>query len=398
MKTIVLMAAGLTAMNALAGLYGDIPDAKHAWAVHDWNRPKPTKVTAEPGLPPSDAVVLFDGSKESFEKNWCDKDGKPTLWKLGDEGDFYCVPGWKNGGAIFTRGKYGDCQLHLEYRHDKDIVSTKAGPQMRGNSGVFIMNNYEIQVLESYYTSREQEGKPDYVNNYADGQAGAVYAENPPMVNPARKPGSWQVYDIVFHQPVWEGQKLLHPGSVTVFFNGVLVQDHWEMEGLTTHCKRRPLAPHEKTGPLSFQDHGCTVHFRNIWLRPLPSRWDNTTHSTLSGKEADVMALRRETAAKLFAKIADPKAATAANVNALAEVISYANEGKYAEAYKATAGAYKAKLDGLKDDQLKKMKGELESVRKSINVLIRGGVATEKCPLKVKIEDLFAKFGWNAKK
>jgi len=393
MKELMLAAAGCAALNGFAGLYGDIPDARHAWAVHDMNRPNPVKVTARPGLPPSDAIVLFDGSKESFEKNWCDGKGQPTKWKLGDEGDFYCVPGWKNGGAIFTRGSYGDCQLHLEYRHDKDIEKSTAGAQMRGNSGVFLMGKYEIQVLESYYT----DAKNMKVPNYADGQAGAVYAENPPMVNPARKPGEWQVYDIVFHQPVWEGAKLLHPGSVSVFFNGVLVQDHWEMEGLSTHCRRKPLAPHEKKGPLSFQDHGCVVHFRNIWLRPLPSRWDNTTHSVMSGKEADVMALRRETAAKLFAKIVDPKAPTAENVNALAEVVAYANEGKYAETFRATAGAYKTKLDGLKDDQLKAMKGELESVRKSINVLIRGGVATEKCPLKAKIDALAAKFGWKLK-
>ena len=100
-------------------------------------------------------VGMFDGTKESLEKNWCDKKGEPTLWKLGNEGDFYCVPGWKNGGDIYTRGKFGDCQLHLEYRHEADITDLGQGPQMRGNSGVFIMGNYEVQVLESYYTRKD---------------------------------------------------------------------------------------------------------------------------------------------------------------------------------------------------------------------------------------------------
>ena len=358
----------------LAALYGDTPDAKHAWAVHDYNRPKPAKVTPakELGQPPSDAVVLFDGTKASFEKNWCDKDGKPSAWSYSADGYFYTVPGWKNGGAIFTRAEFGDCQLHIEYRHDPAQLYADKGPQMRGNSGVFLMNNYEIQVLESYYTSREREGQADYVDNYADGQAGSVYAENPPLVNPARKPGEWQVYDIVFHQPVWEGLKLVHPGSVSVFFNGVLVQDHWEMEGLTTHCKRRPLAPHKTVGPLQLQDHGCVVQFRNVWYRPLASRWANTTHSTLSADENDVMALRRATAAKLFAKIEDPKAATAANVKALGEVVSYANEGPYRAAFEAALKAYREKPGDAE---------EVADVNRALDVLVRNRVIDAKAKI-----------------
>lgn len=365
----------MCAAAVLAALYGDTPDAKHAWAVHDYNRPKPSKVepAATIGQPPSDAVVLFDGTKASFEKNWCDKDGKPSAWSYSADGYFYTVPGWKNGGAIFTRAEFGDCQLHIEYRHDPAQLYADKGPQMRGNSGVFLMNNYEIQVLESYYTSRERADQADYIDNYADGQAGSVYAENPPLVNPARKPGEWQVYDIVFHQPVWDGLKLVHPGSVSVFFNGVLVQDHWEMEGLTTHCKRRPLAPHKTVGPLQLQDHGCVVQFRNVWYRPLASRWANTTHSTLSADENDVMALRRATAAKLFAQIEDPKAATAANVKALGEVISYANEGAYKAAFEAVLKAYRAKPGDAK---------EIADVNKALDVLIRNGVINGSLRLK----------------
>ena len=357
------MAAAAAPFVSFAAVYGDTPDSKHAWAVHDWNRPKPHRVTpaGKCGGAPSDAKVLFDGTRESFERNWCDSNGGASRWKYSEEGWFYTAPDWKNGGDIYTREKFGDCQLHIEYRHDPERLFAGKGPQMRGNSGVFLMDSYEIQVLESYHTSAEDCS----VDNYADGQAGAVYAENPPLVNPARKPGEWQTYDIVFHQPVWEDGKLLHPGSVTVFFNGVLVQDHWEMEGLTTHCVRRPLAPHDDRLPLKLQDHGCVVQFRNIWYRPLASRWANTTHSAMSAKPDDVMALRRATAAQLYSKIADPKAATAGNVKALAEVASYANEGRYATDFTACLEAYR-KNPGPAD--------EVKSVNKVLSVLVRNGV------------------------
>lgn len=360
----------------LAALYGDVPDAKHAWAVHDWNRPKPTKVTPAEncGGAPSDAIVLFDGTEESFRRNWCDSNGKPSKWLLGTEGDFYSAPGWKNGGGIFSREHFGDCQLHLEFRHDENVDAGDSGPQMRGNSGVFLMGpqyGYEIQVLESYYTSREAKGTKEYVDNYTDGQAGSVYAENPPLVNPARKPGKWQTYDIVFHQPVWDGLKLLHPGSVTVFFNGVLVQDHWLIEGLTTHCSRRPLKPHPAKGPLHFQDHGCKVHFRNIWYRPIASRWSNRTNSSYSADENDVMALRRDTAGKLYNKIENPSEVSSKNLLALAEVISYANEGVFAESFKKVLEAYRLKPDGDK-----------EKVNNQLKVLIRGKVISENSLIK----------------
>jgi hypothetical protein len=383
MKKCALILAALAAPTAaMADLYGDTPDAKHAWSVHDRNRPNPVKISAEVGKPPSDAIVLFDGSRESFEKNWCDGKGNPSKWVCDGKGEFYTKPGWVNGGTIRTREEFGDCQLHLEYRHDADITDHPSGAQMRGNSGVFLMSNYEIQVLESYYTDPADMRVP----NYADGQAGAVYAENPPMVNPARKPGEWQVYDIVFHQPVWEGNKLVRPGSVTVFFNGVLVQDHWEMEGLTTHCTRRPLSPHALKGPLTLQDHGCAVYFRNIWIRPLPSRWDNKTHSTLSAVETEVMALRRKTAELLFAKIANPAEISADNLIALAEVVSYAKEGKYDEAWNKAADGYLAQLKKKSRDERKAMEKELARVRKNLKVLERNKLISSTFPLLSELE------------
>ena len=387
----------LATIAVLAAIYGDLPDAKHAWSVHDWNRPKPAKV--EPGAytkagAPSDAVVLFDGTRESFEAHWCDKKGKPSKWKLGGEGDFYCEAGWVNGGAIRTRDEFGDCQLHIEYRHEPDVTDLGRGPQMRGNSGVFLMQNYEVQVLESYYTSREMEGKPGFVDNYTDGQAGAVYAENPPMVNPARKPGEWQTYDIVFHQPVWRGGNLVHPGSVTVFFNGVLVQDHWEMEGLTTHKNRRPLAPHARKAPLELQDHGCVVHYRNIWYRPLPSRWDNLTHSAMSADVDEVAALRRKTAAALFAKIPKPVEPTIENMQAVAEVIGYWREGEYDKAWKEIAEAMHSKLDAASDAELAAQKADLLKLRSSLDVLVKAGVVPQSCGTRKRINAIALRLGW----
>ncbi len=392
--------AALSAGTVFAGVYGDIPDAKHAWAVHDWNRPKPAKV--EPGAyvetgVPSDAIVLFDGTKASFDKNWCDGNGKPSLWKLGTEKDFYCVPGWKNGGGIRTREEFGDCQLHIEYRHEADITDVGQGPQMRGNSGVFLMgfgSGYEVQILESYYTSRDLAGKPGFIDNYTDGQAGSVYAENPPMVNPARKPGEWQTYDIIFHQPVWEGSTLVHPGSITVLFNGVLVQDHWEMEGLTTHCRRRPLAPHAKKGPLSLQDHGCTVHFRNIWIRPLASRWDNLTHSAMSAKTDKVMELRRATAAELYAKLEKPLKPTVDNMFAMAEVISYANEGEIAAAWQKLTKEFHGVLDKMSDAELTAQKDALLKLRNVLNTLIKGGAVPQSCGTRIRINAVSLRLKW----
>ena len=368
-KSIVLSIAACAIAPAVAGVYGDTPDSKHAWSVHDRVRPNPVKIKAEAGLPPGDAVVLFDGTRESFEKNWCDEKGAPTKWKLGEDGDFYCLPGYVNGGKIYTRGTFGDCQLHLEFRHNADLglASDEKGPQMHGNSGVSLRSNYEIQVLESYGTDPADMKNP----NYADGQAGAVYGENPPAVNPARRPGEWQTYDIIFHQPVWNGLKMLHPGSVTVLFNGVVVQDHWEMEGLTTHKVRRPLAPHATKMPLFLQDHCCEVHFRNIWLRELPSRYANVTHGGPGVDENAVMALRRETAARLFAKIEKPVKPTIENMEALGEVIGYAREGEYATTWQNTANAFHDVLDRMSDEELNKNKKELLALRNTLDTLIR---------------------------
>lgn len=226
------------------------------WKPSDRNRPVPPIITPAtpstqqaPGKPPSDAVVLFDGKDLS---QWQNAKGGPADWKVVN-GVIEIVPG---KGDIHTAQAFGDCQLHVEWAepnppHDKD--------QGRGNSGIYLMSKYELQVLDSY------ENK-----TYADGQAGAIYAQTPPLVNACRPPGQWQWYDIVFHGPHFNADgKLLRPAHITVLQNGVLVQDNTELTGPTDYMKRPPYVAHPAKMPLLLQDHDQPVHFRNIWIREL---------------------------------------------------------------------------------------------------------------------------------
>ena len=378
--------ASLAAMPLLAGLYGDTPNEKHAWAVHDTNRPNPAKVDpgAKPGDAPSDAVVLFDGTEKSFVENWSDSRGNPTKWKFVN-GTMESV---RNAGNICSRRQFGDCQLHVEWQAPSRVEGFGQG---RGNSGVFVLGGmYEVQVLDSYETNPADMKNP----NYADGQAGAVYGQNPPLVNPTRKPGEWQSYDIVFHQPVFEKDVCVHPGSFTVFLNGVLVQDHWEIEGPTWHCRRtRQERPGSTRGSIQFQDHGNPVHFRNVWVREIPSRYSNTTHGTFLADEKDVAALRGETAAKLFSGI-DLAKKDARTVTALLEVVAYSKDAKYMDALKSCCGAYQAALEKLDDAGLDKCRNDVNGVWNALQVLRRNNVFEQDCPFCTFIKGIREKKGW----
>lgn len=391
MKQMKMVMASLVAATAatvvFGGLYGDTPDERHAWGVHDWNHPLPPKVTAEPGQPPSDAVVLFDGTSLD---NWESDKGEPTKWRLADG----VMESVKGAGYIRTKQSFGDCQLHIEWAAPASVEGMGQG---RGNSGVFLMGSYEIQVLDSYETHVLPDGS-NRNPNYADGIASAVYAETPPLVNACRKPGEWQTYDIIFHQPVWEDGKLKHPGSVTVLHNGVLTQDHWEMEGLTTHCRRRPLAPHADKLPLKLQDHGNPVRFRNIWIREIPSRYANTTHGGPAVKEAAVMALRKETAAKLFAA-ANPGDANKRNaLSRMLEVIAYDKDEKYMAVVCELRDAYLKELAGLDAQKIEARKGEIIGLRNECNVLVRNKVAPEDCKLRAELQRIINEHGLEKKK
>lgn len=222
------------------------------WKVHDSRRPLPRAVAApaasdQPVPPPSDAVVLFAGRDLS---GWENVEGSPAGWKV-ENGYMEVVP---RSGSIRTKQVFGDCQLHLEWSAPTVIEGEGQG---RGNSGVFMMGRYEIQVLDNY-------GNP----TYADGHAGAIYGEFPPLVNACRKPGEWQTYDIVWQGPRFEGERLSRPDCVTLMHNGVLAQYHQALIGPTSHRKVAAWVPHPPEGPLVLQDHKNQVRFRNIWYRP----------------------------------------------------------------------------------------------------------------------------------
>lgn len=248
MKTLIIKSALIVSIIALVSCAAQ---KVTQWAVHDQTRPTPPVIT--PGqtdhAPPSDAIVLFDGT--GFSKWKSVRDGGEAKWKVQD--DYMEVA--KGAGDIETRQSFGSCQLHVEWQSPAMVEGTS---QQRGNSGVFLMGKYEVQVLDSY----------DNIT-YADGQAGSLYGQKPPLVNACRKPGQWQTYDIVFQAPVFEGDKTVQPATITVLQNGVLVQDHWQIEGTTFHKIRAYYEPHADQLPLRLQDHGNPVRFRNIWIRPL---------------------------------------------------------------------------------------------------------------------------------
>ncbi len=227
------------------------------WKAHDLNRPAPTVVDpGENDLPsnvPSDAVVLFDGTDLS---NWADGEGDEAKWKIVD-GAIESVP---KSGFLYSRDKFGDCQLHIEWAAPARV---KGKSQGRGNSGVFLMGLYEIQVLDSF------ENK-----TYSDGSAGSIYGQYPPLVNASRKPGEWQSYDIIFRQPKFDDEsKLLSPSRVTVLHNGVLIQDNSKAFGPTGWIQHKEYPEsHPTEGVLSLQDHGNPVRYRNIWIRPLAAQ------------------------------------------------------------------------------------------------------------------------------
>ena len=234
--------------------YSDTPVLPgQKWKVHDIDRPRPRMVTPGPayGQPPSDAIVLFDGKDLSKWEAPSKTGAQPAAWKV--ENGYMEV----TRGPLVSKEKFGDMQLHLEWAAPAEIDGTS---QWRGNSGVLLMNLYEIQVLDSY-------------NNptYADGQAGAIYAQWPPLVNASRKAGEWQTYDIIFEAPKFEAGKLTKPAYVTVLANGILLHHRKEISGRMSHRVVGTYEPHGAEEPLGLQNHDTSVRYRNIWVRRLTS-------------------------------------------------------------------------------------------------------------------------------
>ncbi|HZL35403.1 MAG TPA: DUF1080 domain-containing protein [Tepidisphaeraceae bacterium] len=254
------------AVLALAGVFAVAQEAhgpKQPWSkyfVHDMQRPAPPVVdpgTAstpdQPGKPPSDAIVLFDGKDMS---HWqADGGGEPTF-KLANGVMLSYGP-----KDLQSKDKFGDIQLHVEWA---EPTPAKGSSQGRGNSGVFLMGLFEIQVLDNYKNP-----------TYPDGQCSGIYGQYPPQVNVCRPPGEWQTYDIIFHTPrkgraTAASEAKLRPAYVTVLQNGVLTQDHQRIEGPSGHMIVAKYPENVgNTGPIKLQFHGNPVRYRNIWVRPL---------------------------------------------------------------------------------------------------------------------------------
>ncbi|HWA26726.1 MAG TPA: DUF1080 domain-containing protein [Lacunisphaera sp.] len=253
MKIPVVSLSGLLVLAA--AVQAGEPDPN--WLGHDRERPLPAVVNPgtastqeQPGTPPSDATVLFDGKDIGA---WVAMDGTATKWVVKD-GAMECVPG---SGYVRTLQSFGDCQLHVEWAAPAAVQGNSQG---RGNSGVFFgYNRYEIQVLDSYNNK-----------TYADGSAASIYNQYPPLVNASRPPGQWQTYDIIWTAPRFDEQgKLLAKARMTAFHNGVLVQNDVELTGPNPWIGRPPYVAHPERLPIAFQDHGNPVRYRNIWVREL---------------------------------------------------------------------------------------------------------------------------------
>ncbi len=234
-------------------LLSSLGAAQEQWPVHDPARPMPPVVAPGPAgppvPPPADAIVLFDGQSLA---SWTDFKGQPAKWNV-ENGYMEIVP--KTGDIRTVKG-FGDCQLHVEWMAP---APAKGTGQDRGNSGVYLMNLYEVQVLDCFGNS-----------TYADGMTAAIYGQFPPAVNACRPPGEWQSYDIIFRRPRFDtAGKLLAPARMTVFHNDVLVHECVVLTGPTAHKARPPYKTHADKLPISLQDHDHPVRYRNIWIREL---------------------------------------------------------------------------------------------------------------------------------
>ena len=226
--------------------------APPGWRQHDVTRPQPPRV--EPMPVPSDAVVLI-GADGAAGDRWQTDNGEEVQWEARD-GALVVTPG---GGAIRTRESFGDAQIHIEWQ---PAAEPEKDGQNRSNSGLFLVGGrYEVQILDSWDNP-----------TYADGRAGAIYGQFPPLADAARPPGEWQTYDVFFRMPRFGGDgELLEPARMTVLHNGVLVQNNQELPGTTIWLESLPYEEHGP-GPIGLQDHGSPVRFRNLWVRRLPER------------------------------------------------------------------------------------------------------------------------------
>jgi hypothetical protein len=245
LKGTLLMNARCFAVICLASFYGTVAAGAEYLNGIEWKMPPIVKPGEADSQPPADAVVLFDGQDLS---HWQNADN----WSVEDE---VIVCG---RGVIRSKEEFGDCQIHIEWSAP---TPAKGSGQGRGNSGIFMMGIYEMQILDSYDNK-----------TYFDGQAGAIYKQTPPMANAMRPPGEWNAYDIVWTAPRFNDDGTVKsPAYITALHNGVLVLNHFELLGDTPFHRPPAYNKHAVTGPITLQDHGNPVRFRNIWIRPIVS-------------------------------------------------------------------------------------------------------------------------------
>ncbi len=365
----LLVTAGHAAVaSATPPFYGEPPDATHPWSIHDRNRPQPKRVEPatvstqdKPGRPPSDAIVLFDGTAAALARWEADtKEGppQPTKWIVKD-GALECVP---KSGYIRTKEHFGDVQLHVEWAAPKQVQGESQG---RGNSGIFLMGLVEVQVLDNY-------------NNptYADGFAGSYYGVNPPLANALHPPGEYQTIDIVFRRPIYRDGQVVDPGYVTVFCNGVLLQDQTPLEGPGGHLRRSKVGPMPEKGPLKLQDHGNPVRFRNIWVRPLPPRAaEGGTDGALSPEAT--LAKRRQIAAEIRADAATLKADPYQQMIRLAESLIYEKDAATERAVLPQFEAYAAGVKAMPKARLEQEKNQIVNMLRILRYMARHGMVPE---------------------
>ena len=377
--SLTLFAAVCLVHSASAAFYGDAPDANHPWAVHDENRPQPPRV--EPaeivGGAPSDAMVLFDGTADSFKRNW--QHVKPNNKRRADWSarDGYML-GVGGAGYIETQAQFGDCQLHIEWSHERLLPGTG---QKRGNSGVFLPGGIEVQVLDNY-------------NNptYPDGTAGAVYGVMPPAANALRAPGQWQSYDIIYRRPIVRAGVVLDEGSMTVLVNGVVVQDSTPLDGGGGWKKRKALTQaYPQRDRLRLQDHGNPVRFRNIWVRPLrPRPADGGTDGRIS--EAATTAKRAEIGAEVRA--------SAANMQGMDQTMRLLEAQMYAIDPAASAECNRQvsksveQLKVLSTEELESRRQEVLNLHKALSYLQRFDIIPADYEPAKELREIADALGW----
>lgn len=330
------------------------------------------------GRPPADAVVLFDGT--DLTKWESTKDGSAAKWVVRD--------GYVEAtqtGDIRSKAQFGDCQLHIEWAAPSKVEGESQG---RGNSGVFLMGIVEVQVLDCYNNT-----------TYADGYAGSVYGVNPPLANPLRPPGEFQVYDIVFRRPVYRGSEVLDPGYVTVFLNGVLVQDHTRLEGGTGHMGRSKPGPFPAKGPLVLQDHGNPTRFRNIWYRELPPRAVEggtdgvlTTEATMAKRKEIAAAIRQDAAG-----LRNPDQPLPELLRAM-ESLVYETDDPTVRRVSELAVQYLGRVRSLPAGELAGRKDEVRNVNGAFQYLAKWKRLPQDFAPKLELEKLIKEQGWDKRR